>query len=501
MNRNFSKSNSDQKLEIFELSKSLTNKFTNSDVNESDRCGIKPKISEQNSVTYCELPFISTNGNDFATSDLSLGSFHHPETDMILTSKKSIQNESVTISNKILNEKRKSSPPENCDTIGNISDGTSYPIYSSTVVPIRDALSHLTRLDDFNVVKLSQGFFSQVFKVTHLPTGKIMVLKMNKNPTNRGNALKEIELLNRLNHRNIVAFMGTVVHEGALHPLLEYINGGTLEQLVSKFFNRSETMSLKLEYRTNSPKVHHLKNVDQTFIKLMRDVCRGMSYLHSNGYFHRDLASKNIFIRKYLKNFRIDNKIMDKYDDDLLEAVIGDFGFSTIDPKPDQKLAIVGSPYWLAPECLQNKWYNHRSDIFSFGVICCELNWRISSDPDFLPRCDDYTIDFARLPYKFDTLLGRLATVACKYEPDERPSFRDLLKIIDQESNHSIDEQSNESEANLLDIYCRDDSPMKFPKAPFKRFNSLDDDNQSSRDSIDEDVCKLFQISIDKSND
>lgn len=138
---------------------------------------------------------------------------------------------------------------------------------------------------------------------------------------------------------------------------MEYINGGTLEQLVSKFFNRSETMSLKLEYRTNSPKVHHLKNVDQTFIKLMRDVCRGMSYLHSNGYFHRDLASKNIFIRKYLKNFRIDNKIVDKYDDDLLEAVIGDFGFSTIDPKPDQKLAIVGSPYWLAPECLQNKWY------------------------------------------------------------------------------------------------------------------------------------------------
>ena len=34
-----------------------------------------------------------------------------------------------------------------------------------------------------------------------------------------GNALKEIELLNKLNHENIVAYMGTVVHEGKLSPL------------------------------------------------------------------------------------------------------------------------------------------------------------------------------------------------------------------------------------------------------------------------------------------
>ena len=39
------------------------------------------------------------------------------------------------------------------------------PYYPPTVSSIRDAVSHLTRLDDFNVVKLSHGFFSQVFKV------------------------------------------------------------------------------------------------------------------------------------------------------------------------------------------------------------------------------------------------------------------------------------------------------------------------------------------------
>ena len=42
------------------------------------------------------------------------------------------------------------------------------PTYPPTVSSIRDAGSHLTRLDDFNVVKLSHGFFSQVFKVSNL---------------------------------------------------------------------------------------------------------------------------------------------------------------------------------------------------------------------------------------------------------------------------------------------------------------------------------------------
>lgn len=51
-----------------------------------------------------------------------------------------------------------------------------------------------------------------------------MVLKMNKNPGNRGNALKEIELLNKLNHQNIVAYMGTVVHEGLVYLIFSFSN-------------------------------------------------------------------------------------------------------------------------------------------------------------------------------------------------------------------------------------------------------------------------------------
>lgn len=183
-----------------------------------------------------------------------------------------------------------------------------------------------------------------------------------------------------------------------MHPLLEYINGGTLEQLIYKYYpqdskdceknnccnimvvNDNQSITGKISeqggYFISSPKVHRLNNPDGTFIKLMADVCRGMAYLHSQGYLHRDLASKNIFIRKRLNN---DNHLttvkfyqqnlkyqrsppsdngnqLNLFDDYRLEAVIGDFGFAIPEPSCDHKLSIVGSPYWLAPECLKNKW-------------------------------------------------------------------------------------------------------------------------------------------------
>ena len=157
--------------------------------------------------------------------------------------------------------------------------------------------------------------------------------------------MKEIELLNKLNHQNIVSFMGSVVHEGdhvvpsshlliiilivgQLHPLLEYIDGGTLESLVKMYYNLNE--------RSGEVKQFNL---------IAQDIANGMDYLHSNGLIHRDLTSKNVLLRK-LQN-------------QLFQSVISDFGFATHEP-PDGstvQLSTVGSPYWMAPECIRGDWY------------------------------------------------------------------------------------------------------------------------------------------------
>ncbi len=48
--------------------------------------------------------------------------------------------------------------------------------------------------------------------------------------------------------------------------------------------------------------------------------------------------------------------------------------------------SIVGSPFWMAPEVLSGKVYNEKADVFSYGIVLCELISRLEADPDEIPR-------------------------------------------------------------------------------------------------------------------
>ena len=54
--------------------------------------------------------------------------------------------------------------------------------------------------------------------------------------------------------------------------------------------------------------------------------------------------------------------------------------------KLERNQSVVGTPYWMAPEVLQGKEYNEKADVFSYGIVLCEMISRKDADPDEIPR-------------------------------------------------------------------------------------------------------------------
>ncbi|XP_009324874.1 PREDICTED: dual specificity testis-specific protein kinase 2 isoform X2 [Pygoscelis adeliae] len=266
-------------------------------------------------------------------------------------------------------------------------------VCTSSYRALISAFSRLTRLDDFTCEKIGSGFFSEVFKVRHRTSDQVMALKMNTLNSNRANMLKEVQLMNRLSHPNILRFMGVCVHQGQLHALTE-----------------------------------------------------------------------NCLI---------------KHDDNGYSAIVGDFGLAEKIPDHSEKLPVVGSPFWMAPEVLRDEPYNEKADVFSYGIILCEIIARIQADPDYLPRTENFGLDYDA----FQHMVGdcppdflQLAFNCCNMDPNLRPSFADTVKTLEEILNRLRNEDS-ERERKFLNL---DNSERKLKgsieKGPgVKRLSSLDD--------------------------
>jgi NIMA (never in mitosis gene a)-related kinase len=91
-------------------------------------------------------------------------------------------------------------------------------------------------------------------------------------------------------------------------------------------------------------------------LDIFTQCCLALKHIHDRKIVHRDIKAQNIFLTK--------NKIVK----------LGDFGIAKVLNNTMQLCrSMVGTPYYLSPEIINNKPYSFKSDIWSMGAMLYEL--------------------------------------------------------------------------------------------------------------------------------
>lgn len=153
---------------------------------------------------------------------------------------------------------------------------------------------------------------------------------------------REARSVGRLQHENIVVVHDVGEDESSPYLVMELLGGLDLHQLMT---TRSLTLEQKLD--------------------IAAQICRGLDYAHSQAVIHRDIKPGNI---RVLESGRV--KILD-------------FGIARLDSETATVThSSVGTPRYMSPEQIkEEEEIDHRTDIFSFGIVFYELLTGVSPFP------------------------------------------------------------------------------------------------------------------------
>uniref|UniRef100_A0A8C5W1V9 Mitogen-activated protein kinase kinase kinase 19 n=1 Tax=Microcebus murinus TaxID=30608 RepID=A0A8C5W1V9_MICMU len=151
---------------------------------------------------------------------------------------------------------------------------------------------------------------------------------------------EEVDLLKALKHVNIVAYLGTCLEENTVSIFMEFVPGGSISSIINRFGPLPEMV----------------------FCKYTEQILQGVAYLHENCVVHRDIKGNNVMLMPTgiikLIDFGCAKRL----------AWAGLNGTHS-----DMLKSMHGTPYWMAPEVINESGYGRKSDIWSIGCTVFEM--------------------------------------------------------------------------------------------------------------------------------
>ncbi|KAH7567645.1 hypothetical protein ACOSP7_010331 [Xanthoceras sorbifolium] len=212
--------------------------------------------------------------------------------------------------------------------------------------------------------------------------------------------LREVAIMKRIRHPNVVLFMGAVTKRPHLSIVTEYLPRGSLYRLI----HRPASGEL-LDQRRR--------------LRMALDVAKGINYLHNLNppILHWDLKSPNLLVDR---NWTVK---------------VCDFGLSRFKANTFiSSKSVAGTPEWMAPEFLRGEPSNEKSDVYSFGVILWELVTMQQPWSGLSPAQVVGAVAFQNrkltIPPNTSPVLASLMESCWADNPIQRPTFGNIVESL-----------------------------------------------------------------------
>ena len=199
-------------------------------------------------------------------------------------------------------------------------------------------------VEGYKIIKfLGRGKFSTVYQAEKQADHKLVALKiikiydiMDRNTIDK--CLQEVNLLQKVNHPNIVKYLDSFMNQNELYIAIEWADKGDVKRFIKKFKQEGDFLD------------------ERKVIEYTREITSALIHMHEKRVIHRDLKPANILIFSDC-TFKLSDLGLGRFmRDETVKA------FSK-----------VGTPLYMAPEVINNIGYDFKSDNWSLGCVVYEL--------------------------------------------------------------------------------------------------------------------------------
>jgi len=253
--------------------------------------------------------------------------------------------------------------------------------------------------------KLGSGGFSVVYECIRKTTQEAFAVKViakNQSPEELNLLQREIDIMRKLKHPNIIALEEVFDEDDNIYLILELVTGGELfDQIVARgTYTEADAANL------------------------IKQILEAVAYMHEHGVAHRDLKPENLLISSPSSD----------------SIKITDFGLSKDFGEGTLKTS-CGTPDYVAPEVLKGQPYDHSVDIWSIGVITYIL---LCGFPPFYGNTDAQIFDkILKCQYDFPSPdwdnvsddAKQFVSAILNLDPQARPTATDCLEAPWMQNN------------------------------------------------------------------